>query len=131
MANAMLSSSIPSCQFNIRRNSPIGSPRAASISQPFTSRMATAIISLVCSSRFPDGRAFATASTVAAMQKEIQPDYLKSFWERCFPGQVPSELALPEVLEGDTLYLEGEELKVVQLGHTDTLDTTALYVPSV
>jgi len=81
--------------------------------------------------RFPDARAFATASTVAVMQKEIQPDYLKSFWERRFPGQVPSELALPEVLEGDTLYLEGEELKVVQLGHTDTLDTTALYVPSV
>ena len=35
--------------------------------------------------RFPDARAFATASTVAAMQKEIQPDYLKSFWE-VLPG---------------------------------------------
>ena len=80
---------------------------------------------------FPDARAFATASTVAAMQKQIQPDYLKSFWERRFPGQVPSEVALPEVLGGDTLYLEGEELKVVQLGHTDTVDTTALYVPSI
>src|SRR5262249_33713197 len=31
----------------------------------------------------------------------------------------------------DTFYLEREELKVVQLGHTDTSHTTALYVPSV
>src|SRR6185369_3562239 len=81
--------------------------------------------------RFPGARAFATASTVAAMRKQIAPDFLNSFWERRFPGQVPSELALPEVLESDTLYLEGEELKILQLGHTDTVDTTALYVPSI
>jgi len=65
------------------------------------------------------------------MRKQIAPDFLNSFWERRFPGQVPSELALPEVLESDTLYLEGEELKILQLGHTDTVDTTALYVPSI
>jgi glyoxylase-like metal-dependent hydrolase (beta-lactamase superfamily II) len=40
-------------------------------------------------------------------------------------------LAAPEVLQGDTFYLEGEELKVVELGHTDTSHTTALYVPSI
>ncbi|HWZ81950.1 MAG TPA: MBL fold metallo-hydrolase, partial [Terriglobales bacterium] len=37
----------------------------------------------------------------------------------------------PEVLDGDTLFLEGEELKVVELGHTDTSHTTALHVPSI
>jgi glyoxylase-like metal-dependent hydrolase (beta-lactamase superfamily II) len=37
----------------------------------------------------------------------------------------------PEVLEGDTLYLEGEELRVVGLGHTDTSHSTALHVPSI
>jgi glyoxylase-like metal-dependent hydrolase (beta-lactamase superfamily II) len=80
--------------------------------------------------RFPGARAFATASSVAAMQKQISPEFIKSFWEPRFPGQVPSSLAAPEVLEGDTFYLEGEELKVVELGHTDTVDTTALHVPS-
>jgi len=55
--------------------------------------------------RFPSARAFATASSVAAMQKQISPDFIKSFWEPRFPGQVPSPLAAPEVLEGDTLYL--------------------------
>jgi len=40
-------------------------------------------------------------------------------------------LAAPEVLRGDSFYLEGEELKVVELGRTDTSHTTALYVPSI
>ena len=81
--------------------------------------------------RFPDARAFATASVVAGIKKQISPDVVKSFWEPRFPGQVPSQLVVPEILEGDIFYLEGEELKVVQLGHTDTSHTTALHVPSI
>src|SRR6201985_2948040 len=67
--------------------------------------------------RFPDAKAFATRSVFAAMQNQIKPDVVRSFWEPRFPGQVPSELVVPEILEGNTLYLEGEELNVVHLGH--------------
>ena len=81
--------------------------------------------------RFPKARAFATVSTVAGIQRQINPDFVKSFWEPRFPGQVPSQLLTPEVLEGDTLYLEGEELRVIDLGHTDTANSTALHVPSI
>ena len=81
--------------------------------------------------RFPNARAFATAATVAAMQKQIEPEFIQSFWEPRFPGQVPSQLVLPEILEKDALYLEGEELKVVELGHTDTAHSTALHAPSI
>jgi glyoxylase-like metal-dependent hydrolase (beta-lactamase superfamily II) len=81
--------------------------------------------------RFPDAKAFATWSVVAAMQNQIKPDVIRSFWEPRFPGQVPSELVVPDVLQGDTVYLEGEELKVVRMGHTDTSHTTALHVPSI
>ena len=81
--------------------------------------------------RFPQARAFATASVVAGIKNQINPDLIKSFWEPRFPGQVPSQLVVPEVLEGDTFYLEGKELKVVELGHTDTSHTTALHVPSI
>ena len=81
--------------------------------------------------RFPDAKAFATRSVVAAMHNQINPDVVSSFWEPRFPGQVPAELVVPEVLDGNTLYLEGEELNVVHLGHTDTSDTTALHVPSI
>ena len=80
---------------------------------------------------FPDARAWATAPVVAAMQNQIKPDFVRSFWEPRFPGQVPSKLVTPEILAGDALYLEGEELKVIDLGHTDTAPSTALYVPSL
>ena len=81
--------------------------------------------------RFPNAKAFATASTVAAMQNQVKPEFINSFWEPRFPGQAPSQLAVPKVLEGDTLFPEGEELKVIELGHTDTQHTTALHVPSI
>jgi glyoxylase-like metal-dependent hydrolase (beta-lactamase superfamily II) len=65
------------------------------------------------------------------MQNQIRPEFIKSFWEPRFPGQVPSQLALPEILEGNTFNLEGETLVVIELAHTDTSHTTALHVPSI
>ena len=81
--------------------------------------------------KFPNARAIATATIVAAIQNQIKPDFLKSFWEPRFPGQLPSQLLAPEVLDGDTFHLEGEALKVIELGHTDTSHSTALHVPSI
>jgi glyoxylase-like metal-dependent hydrolase (beta-lactamase superfamily II) len=81
--------------------------------------------------KFPNARAISTASNVAAIQDQIKPEFVQSFWEPRFPGQLPSQLIAPQVLEGDTFYLEGEELKVVELGHTDTAHSTGLSVPSV
>jgi len=81
--------------------------------------------------RFHGARAFATASTVETMQNQIKPDFVRSFWELRFPGQLPSEFVLPEVVDIDTLCLEGEKLHIVPLGHTDTANTPALHVPSI
>src|SRR6266478_10251858 len=81
--------------------------------------------------RFPQAKALATAQVVAAIQKQIAHDSVKSFWEPRFPGQLPSQLIAPEVLDGDTLHLEGEALNVIQLGHTDTAHSTGLHVPSI
>jgi glyoxylase-like metal-dependent hydrolase (beta-lactamase superfamily II) len=81
--------------------------------------------------KFPNATAIATASVVAAIQDPIKQKYLRSVWEQRFPGELPSQVVVPEVLEGDTFYLEGEELKVVELGHTDTTHSTALYVPAI
>jgi len=81
--------------------------------------------------KFPNARAIATASIVAAIQDQIKPDFMRSVWEPRFPGQIPSQMAPPEVLEGDTFYLEGEALKVLEFGHTDTSHSTGLYTPSI
>ncbi len=81
--------------------------------------------------RFPNARAFATAPVAAAIRDQIRPDFVRSFWEPRFPGQLPSQLVGPEVLDRDTISLEGHALEVVQLGHTDTPPSTALHVPSI
>jgi glyoxylase-like metal-dependent hydrolase (beta-lactamase superfamily II) len=80
---------------------------------------------------FPDARAFSTASAVAGMQHQMSPEVVSSFWQPRFPGQVPSQLAAPEIIDGDTLYLEGKQLKIIELGHTDTAHSTALHLPSI
>ena len=81
--------------------------------------------------RFPSARAITTRLVVAAIREQINPEFIRTFWEPRFPGQLPPRLIAPEVLEGDTLTLEGEELKVLEFGHTDTRHSTGLYVPSL
>jgi glyoxylase-like metal-dependent hydrolase (beta-lactamase superfamily II) len=64
--------------------------------------------------RFPNAKAIATAPVVAAIEKQITPEFVKSLWEPRFPGQIPSQLIAPEVLDGDTFYLEGSGIRVVE-----------------
>ena len=45
--------------------------------------------------RFPNARAIATRSVVAAIQNQINPEYVQSFWEPRFPRQLPSPLVAP------------------------------------
>jgi hypothetical protein len=84
-----------------------------------------------CSRQVPERKGVRNCFHRPASKNQIKPDFVRSFWELGFPGQLSSEFVLPEVLEGDTLFLEGQELHVVRLGHTDTANTTALHVPSI
>lgn len=81
--------------------------------------------------KFPNAKAISTARNVAAIQEQIKPGFVQSFWEPRFPGQLPSQLIAPQNLAGDTFYLEDEAIKIVELGHTDTAHSTALHVPSI
>ena len=81
--------------------------------------------------RFPNAKAIATDGVVAAVRDQIKPDYVKSSGKRAFRVNFLRNWRRPEILKEDTIYLEGEELKVVELGHTDTSHSTALYVPSI
>ena len=81
--------------------------------------------------RFPKARAIATPDVVRVMKQQISPEYMQSFWEKRFPGQLPNRLAVAEAMEGNRFELEGHELTVVEIGHTDTDNTTCLHVPSM
>jgi len=80
--------------------------------------------------RFPGARAIATPKTVNAMQMSFTPT-VERLARRMFPGQVPTKLVAPEPYEHDTFTLEGYELRIIEQGHTDSPDTTSLYVPSI
>ena len=81
--------------------------------------------------RFPDAKAVAIPSVARKIASQIGSDFVETFWKRRFPGQIPENLVGVEELEGDRFELEGKELVAVDLGHTDTDDTTALHVPSI
>ncbi|MEU6572601.1 MBL fold metallo-hydrolase [Streptomyces sp. NPDC046805] len=81
--------------------------------------------------RFPRARAVAAPTVVEQMEQQMAPEFVASFWRRRFPGQIPDRLVVADPLDGNRLDLEGNDLVVVGLGHTDTDDTTCLHVPSI
>ena len=82
--------------------------------------------------RFPDATAVAVPQVVTHMREQAAPEFFETFWKQRFPDALPDAITV-DVSEftGSTLTLEGHRLEVIGLGHTDTDDTTALWVPSV
>lgn len=81
--------------------------------------------------RFPGAHAMATAKVVEHARSQMTPEFLASFWEARFPKQIPDSIVAPDAMDGDSFELEGEVLAVIDLGHTDTDDTTALHIASL
>lgn len=80
---------------------------------------------------FPKAKALAIPAVVENMKYHAAPEVLKSFWHALLPGQIPEKLVIAEALQGNVIELEGNELIAIPVGHTDTKDTTVLYVPSI
>ena len=80
--------------------------------------------------RFPKARAVATPDVVETMRRQASPEFVSNFWEARYPGQIPEHLVIAEELKGSVIQLEGRDLLVVKVGHTDTEHTTCLHVPS-
>jgi glyoxylase-like metal-dependent hydrolase (beta-lactamase superfamily II) len=81
--------------------------------------------------RFPNAKAVATPDTVKVMRQNASPQAVEGAWKVSFPGQIPNKLVIAEELQEKTIDLEGNDLVPVELGHTDTENTTCLHVPSV
>jgi len=81
--------------------------------------------------RFPNARAVATPAVVKVMRQRASPELVASSWRARLPGQIPDQLVIAEELEGKVIDLEGRDLVVLEVGHTDTDDTTCLHVPSI
>ena len=81
--------------------------------------------------RFPNARAVATPGVVKVMRQQASPEFVASFWNVRFPGQIPERLVIAEELERNVIDLEGHDLVAIEVGHTDTDQTTCLHVPSI
>jgi hypothetical protein len=65
------------------------------------------------------------------MRRASTPEFLASFWKSRFPGQIPDDLVLADPLPSHTIELQGHDLVAVEVGHTDTDETTFLHVPAI
>jgi hypothetical protein len=53
------------------------------------------------------------------------------FWDKFFPGQIPPTPVTALTPEGNRFSLEGHELIIVEVGHSDTAETSVLHVPGL
>ncbi|MET0455297.1 MAG: MBL fold metallo-hydrolase [Mycobacterium sp.] len=82
--------------------------------------------------RFPGITIFAMPGTIGEMKMHATATFRAALWDKQFPGQLPDTDAVrPVVPPAGRLELEGQELIAVEVGHTDTEETTALHVPSI
>jgi glyoxylase-like metal-dependent hydrolase (beta-lactamase superfamily II) len=80
--------------------------------------------------RFPGAVAYATEGTIAMMHKQATEGRAQ-MWDVDFPGQIPPSPVVYQPVPVDGIKLEGHQLLAVEVGHTDTDDTTVLHVPSI
>lgn len=81
--------------------------------------------------KFPNAQVVAIPEVVGRMREETTPDRLNDFWRKLFAGLTTEPPMVADVLKEEYIELEGEKLFVVRTGHTDTDDSTALWVPSI
>jgi glyoxylase-like metal-dependent hydrolase (beta-lactamase superfamily II) len=81
--------------------------------------------------RFPDLTVFAAPGTIEAMRYHGSPQVRAAVWDKMFPDQIPEASVVATTPPDNTFELEGRELRIVEVGHTDTDNTTVLHVPSI
>lgn len=80
--------------------------------------------------RFPEARAMATPDVVKGMAHQVSPEFMTTFWRKRFPGQIADQTPIAQILDG-AMELEGNKLAPVNIGHTDTANSTCLHVPAL
>ena len=81
--------------------------------------------------RFPGVTVRATEGTAKLMKAQNDPQFRADFWDRVFPGQLPAGELDVTVVDERGLELDGVALVPVEVGHTDTDNTTMLHVPEM
>ncbi|MFF3515202.1 hypothetical protein [Streptomyces sp. NPDC002573] len=60
-----------------------------------------------------------------------QADERKHTWDVDFPELIPDSPVVYQVIPAEGFEMEGHQFRAVEVGHTDTDDTTVLHAPSI
>ncbi|GII52422.1 MBL fold metallo-hydrolase [Planotetraspora thailandica] len=80
--------------------------------------------------RFPGATVYATEGTIEVMHQQAG-EGREQLWDRIFPGQIPETPVLAQPIPAEGFLLEGQVVRAVETGHTDTDKTSVLHVPSI
>lgn len=82
----------------------------------------------VIKAAFPDAKIVATPGTIAAMEKKAAAKV--AYWGPILKANAPQAIVMPQALQGDTIKLEGESLKIEGLDGAAP-DRTFVWIPSI
>jgi len=74
-------------------------------------------------------RVVASAGTIAQMHRNVA--MREVFWDKLFPDQIPDSPVTAVTPAGNRFELEGHELRIIEVGHSDTDETSVLHVPDL
>ena len=74
-------------------------------------------------------RVVASAGTIAQMRGNVATRPL--LWDKVYPGLIPPSPVTAVTVPGNRFTLEGHELVIVEVGDTDSADTSVLHVPDL
>jgi glyoxylase-like metal-dependent hydrolase (beta-lactamase superfamily II) len=81
----------------------------------------------VITAAYPDAKVVSTANTQEYIKASMEPK--KAYWGPILKENAPQALVVPDVLQGDTLMIDGEKVKVVGIDGHDPKHTF-LWIPS-
>ncbi|MEU3620249.1 MBL fold metallo-hydrolase [Streptomyces sp. NPDC006872] len=81
--------------------------------------------------RFPGTVVLAGEDSIRLMRQQSSAEFRSAMWDKLFPGQIPLAPALAQPVPPQGFLLEGNLLRSVEVGHSDTDGTTVLHVPSI
>lgn len=79
--------------------------------------------------RFPGAQVVAAPGTIAQMHRTVAAR--EAFWDVVLPGQIPPSPVIAVAVPDNRIGLEGHEVVIVEVGHSDTDDTTVVHVPDL
>ena len=74
-------------------------------------------------------RVVASAGTIAQMHGGVATRPL--LWDKLYPGMIPPSPVTAVTVPDDRFTLEGHDLVIVEVGHTDSDDTSVLHAPDL